>query len=55
MKQILCIFIFAFNIYLNLTVQAQNLTYKNLSKNLPKNLTATLNYWQQITWFFGIQ
>ena len=41
--------IFIFNIYLNLTVQAQNLTHKSL----PKNLTATLNYWQQINDFFG--
>ena len=49
MKQILCVFIFAFNIYLNLTVQAQDLT----SKSLPKNLTVTLNYWQQITGFFA--
>ena len=49
MKQILCIFIFVFNIYLSLAVQAQNLP----SKSLPKNLTVTFNYCQQINGFFG--
>ena len=49
MKQILCILIVAFNIYLNLLLQAQNLTYKSLSKNL----TVTLNYWQQINGFLA--
>ena len=49
MKQILCVFIFGFNIYLSLLLQAQNLTYKSL----PKNLTVTLNYWQQVNGFFA--
>ena len=49
MKKILCVIIFIFNIYSNLLLQAQNLTYKIL----PKNLTVTLNYWQQINGFFA--
>ena len=49
MKQILCIFIFAFNIYLTLSLQAQDLT----SKNISKNLAVTLSYWQQINGFFA--
>ena len=48
MKQILCVFIVAFDVYLSLLLQAQNLSYKSL----PKNLTVTLNYWQQINDFF---
>ena len=49
MKNFFYVIIFAFNIYLNLLLQAQNLTYKSL----PKNLTVTLNYWQQINGFFA--
>ena len=49
MKQILYTFIFAFNIYLSLLLQAQNLAYKSKSKNL----SVTLNYWQQINGFFA--
>ena len=49
MKQISCIFIFVFNIYLSLVVLAQNLP----SKSLPKNLTITLNYWEQINGFLS--
>ena len=49
MKQILCAFIFGFNIYFNLLSQAQNLKYKSL----PQNLAVTLNYWQQINEFFA--
>ena len=48
MKQMLCVLVFGINIYLNLLLQAQNLTYKSL----PKNLTVTLNYWQQVNGFF---
>ena len=49
MKKFFCVIIFIFNIYLNLTVQAQNLTHKSV----PKNLTVILNYWQQINGFFA--
>ena len=49
MKQILCALILVFNIYLSLLLQAQNLP----CKTLPKNLTVTLNYWQQINGFFA--
>ena len=49
MKQILCVLILVFNIYLSLVVQAQNLSYKSLVQNL----TVTLNYWQQINVFLA--
>ena len=49
MKKFFCVIIFIFNIYLNLTVQALNLTHKSL----PKNLTVILNYWQQINGYFA--
>ena len=48
MKQLIYVIIFGFNLYLSFLLQAQNLPYKSL----PKNLEVTLNYWQQITGFF---
>ena len=49
MKQILYVVIFWFNIYSSLLLTAQNLP----SKSLLKNLTVTLNYWQQINGFLA--